>query len=553
VSLIDRTRGALARAIEVYRGTGHDARLVALRARLDEPLRVAIAGRVKSGKSTLLNALVGERLAPTDAGECTRIVTWYQDGHTYQVLAQPRMGAAQQLRFAREHEAIEVDLAGLDPANIERLLVTWPSQALRTATLIDTPGIGSLSEQVSRRAWELLAPASAREERSVARPRSLRAVPGDASAREERSVARPRSLRAVPGDASAREEPSGARPRSLRAVPGDEDDEETPADAVIYLMRQLHVGDVEFLQAFHDAEVSKPNPVNAIGVLSRADEVGVGRVDAMASARRVAARMAADVNVRRVVQTVVPVAGLLAETAVTLTEAEVASLRRVAEVEVTAAEELLLTADRFVDRMPELGLTSLEREALLRRFGLFGIRLATSMLRRDSGLTASELARDLADRSGVGELRDVLSSLFFQRRDVLKSRSSLLALDTLVRTVPRPGGEAIAAEVEEIVASAHPFNELRVLSAVRAGWVSGKPDVVEDLECLIGGAGVAPAVRLRLPLDAGPAELVAAAGEALARWQRRAENPLTAHEMVIAARVAIRSCEGLLAELNRPQ
>ena len=48
--------------------------------RLDEPLRVAIAGKMKSGKSTLLNVLVGEEIAPTDAGECTRILTWYQYG-----------------------------------------------------------------------------------------------------------------------------------------------------------------------------------------------------------------------------------------------------------------------------------------------------------------------------------------------------------------------------------------------------------------------------------------------------------------------------------------
>ena len=76
----------------------------------------------------------------------------------------------------------------------------------------------------------------------------------------------------------------------------------------------------------------------------------------MASARRIAARMATDTNVRRVVQTVVPVAGLLAETAVTLTEAEVAQLRRIAEIDMIASEELLLTADRFLERMPELGL-----------------------------------------------------------------------------------------------------------------------------------------------------------------------------------------------------
>ncbi len=44
--------------------------LRSLRARLDEPLRVAIAGRAKAGKSTLLNALIGERLA---ADRCGRV------------------------------------------------------------------------------------------------------------------------------------------------------------------------------------------------------------------------------------------------------------------------------------------------------------------------------------------------------------------------------------------------------------------------------------------------------------------------------------------------
>jgi len=485
VSLVDRTRTVLDHAIEVYRGTPHGARLAATRDRLDQPLRVAVAGRVKAGKSTLLNALVGERLAPTDAGECTRIVTWYQDGHTYQVRA--RVGRQErQLRFAREDGQLDIDLGGLRAEEVDELVVTWPAQALRSVTLVDTPGIGSLSESAARRTWDLLVP----------------------------------------------------------------DEEETPADAVLYLMRHLHAGDVEFLRAFHDAEVSRPSPVNAIGVLSRADEIAVGRLDSMASARRVATRLGENPDVRRLVQSVVPVAGLLAETAVTLTEEEVGQLRRIADLAPREAEELLLSADRFVQTRPELGLTALERESLLARFGVFGVRLTSTMLRRSAASTATDLARELAERSGLNQLQDLLTSLFFERRDVLKCRSALLAVADVVRVWARPGSEVLAGEVEAVVSSAHPFNELRVLSGLRAGWVSGKDEVVADLERVIGGAGAAPHQRLRLPPDAGRVDLTTAASDALARWQRRAENPLTNYELSVAARVAVRSCEGMLADLS---
>src|SRR5690606_42065582 len=113
-------------------------------------------------------------------------------------------------------------------------------------------------------------------------------------------------------------------------------------------------------------------------------------------------------------------------------------------------------------------------------------------------------------------------------------------------TRPRPGGDRIAARAEPVTASAHPCNELRILSAVRAGWIAGKPEVLDELERLIGGEGDEIHRRLHPPPDTDTATLTKAASQALSTWQRRAENPLTSHELALAARVAVRPCEGML-------
>lgn len=488
-SLLGQTHRLIEHALTVYSGTAPRAeapvrqRLMDLRRRLDAPLRVAVAGRVKAGKSTLLNALIGERLAPTDAGECTRVVTWYTDGHTYQVTLTRPDGSSRQARFGRQDGPIEIDLAGEAPDQLHSITISWPSQALRRSTLIDTPGIGSLSEQIARRTWELLA----------------------------------------------------------------SDDEVTPADAVIYLMTHAHRDDVEFLAGFHDREVSRPNPVNAIAVLSRADEIGAGRADALRSAAAIARRLAADPQVRRVAQTVVPVAGLLAQTATTLTEREAKQLELIAALPAPDAELLLLSADRFVTTLPDLGLSAAERTALLDRFGLFGLRAALTVLRRRT-VTASELARELTAVSGLDDLNAVLQSLFHERAELLKSRSALLGVDALVRRHPVPGATALAAAVEQILAGAHPLHELRVLSSLRAGWVTGRPEVLAELEQVIGGAGQSVTSRLGLPPDAGPTSRRQAATSALLAWQRRAESPLCPRQLAVAARVAIRTCEGIITE-----
>jgi hypothetical protein len=487
-TLLDSVRSLMEAATRSYAGVPPAAaRLQAVIDRLDEPLRVAIAGKVKAGKSTLLNALVGEELAPTDAGECTRIVTWYRDGITYRATLEPHEGAPRQVPFTRDGGAIDIDLGGTDADDVNRLVIEWPSSSLRQMTLIDTPGIASLSADVSARTSAFLTPG---------------------------------------------------------------EDQVTPADAVLYLMRHLHASDINFLEAFHDEEFSQATPVNAVAVLSRADEVGVGRIDSMASAQRIAGRYRQDPKVRKLAQTVVPVAGLLAQSGGTLREAEYKALDTLASAPRDDAEALYLSADRFVQAETSISLTSMEREHLLDRFGLFGVRLAVALIRQGAANTATELSTELVRRSGLVELRDVLLSQFAQRRDVLKARSALLALESVLQEQPVPDRDALASELERITSGAHEFAEIRLLNALRAGGIKVKPAEAAEMERLLGNEGTAIHTRLGLTAEADTSEIRRALGNAIGRWQRRAESPMSSRELADAARVVIRTCEGLLVSLG---
>jgi hypothetical protein len=484
--LRDSVRSVLRHAVDVYRDSPDALRWLRHHLdRYDEPLRLAIAGKVKAGKSTLLNALVGEEIAPTDAGECTRVVTWYQDGHAPAVMLYPRAGGRPRpLRIDRNGGALRIDM--LEPAgNVDRLEVTWPSASLRATTLIDTPGIASLSLDVSARTDRFLAP----------------------------------------------------------------DDAPSAADAVLYLMRHLHSADMRFLESFHDQGVARAAPVNTIAVLSRADEVGVGRVDALLSARRIAARYRADETLRAFCQTVVPVAGLLAVTGRTLRQDEFAALATLAALPPEKLDALLLTVDRFVTSDDVADPPAATRAKLLDRFGLFGLRLSTTLIRQGVK-DASALAAELVQRSGLVELREVLASQFTERRDVLKARSALIALDLVLRREPRPAAAPLAVEVERILSGAHEFAELRLLSDLRGRVLRPPREQAQEAERLIGGDGSAPNQRLGLPPDAGRDELRAVALERLTTWRRRAESPMTSRAMANAARVVVRSCEGILAGLR---
>jgi hypothetical protein len=483
--LVGTIDGLLARAEDQAVSDDVRGRLAEARNRLGGPLRLAIAGKVKAGKSTLLNALLGEELAPTDAGECTKIVTWYVEGNSRAVVVHPLEGPPASRPWTRDDGAIDVDLGDWEAADVDHIEVRWPTTRLHELTVLDTPGIASISTEISERTHRVLSA---------------------------------------------------------------EDDRAPVADAVLYLMRHTHASDVRFLEAFHDDELAHGTPVNSVGVLSRADEIGSCRLDALEVAARIALRYEADPRLRRLCPVIVPVDGLLAFAAVSLREAEFAMIAALARAPEAEMAELLLTVDRFVDR-PTNRLTQLERAHLLDRFGLFGVRLAVALVREGTCATSGELAETLAARSGLDRLRTVVLQQFLQRSRILRARSALSILRDVLRTGGCTGSGALEAELEQISAGTHEFEEVRQLAALRSGQLRLSETQMVELDLVLGGSGHDAWSRLNLPDGSSAADVRAAALTSLERWQRVAEHPLSDRAVQTAARTARRALEGIVADL----
>jgi 50S ribosome-binding GTPase len=123
-------------------------RLDAVASELMSPLTVAVAGRVKAGKSTLVNALLGRAIAPTGVTECTQLVTSFRRGAADQLSARMTDGTSVELRMDRGRLP---DPLGLPLESIRYLEARLASDALDQMVLVDTPGLSTLRSENAER------------------------------------------------------------------------------------------------------------------------------------------------------------------------------------------------------------------------------------------------------------------------------------------------------------------------------------------------------------------------------------------------------------------
>ena len=470
---------------------GLQRRLQKDREGLREPMRVAVVGKIKAGKSTAMNALLGEALVAVGTVEATFNINWLKYGEEPSLRVNFKDDRPPETRSSAE--LTELTKRSEDPANIKFLQsikyieVFHPNPILKSLDLIDTPGLFSTYGVDSDNTSEFL-------------------------------------------------KVHGAELNNITET------EVSKADAILYLFSNSSLSDSDrkVIQEFQGAAVGRASPLNAIAVLTQVDNYDAP--EPLVAAEGITQRLMNEHGeLRNLFHKIQPIAGLLALGAQTLDLEDFTILQRLANLPTETLAGLLRSADRFATReypdKPEIPI-AIERNRVLKRLDLYGIKLACKLI--SEGVSDREnLAELLLNKSGIPELRELIISHFGSRAYLIKFNRYLpLIKDLLFRENSKQidGEKAAVAEIAKLLDRLEcdefffqNLRELQVLGNLYDKQIQHQLELDESeqqqLLEVTGERGTACAARLGLPPDATLAQMREQIEAKLKYWRSCSADP----------------------------
>ncbi|WP_405082315.1 dynamin family protein [Paenibacillus chitinolyticus] len=123
-----------------------------LREKVQGPLKLVLMGEVKAGKSSLLNALAGGRVAPSHIMEMTALVmeVSYDEAPRAEIVRKD--GSAQRGSVDEIYDTLAAERGNADFfAECSHVCVRYPLTGLKTLAMVDTPGLNSVTSENHRR------------------------------------------------------------------------------------------------------------------------------------------------------------------------------------------------------------------------------------------------------------------------------------------------------------------------------------------------------------------------------------------------------------------
>lgn len=481
-----------------------------MRSRLETPLRIAVVGIMKAGKSTFMNALMGANILCTGDLETTYTVCWFRyreqpglticfrDGETMDA---PISDLERWSVRAYENENPRIN-------DVKYLVIYYPSEVLRSMEFIDTPGLNSVYGTDAQNTLDFL------------------------------------------------------------SIQGSEETiyEAGMADAVIYAFSHSARGfDEAILQEFHRGGMESVSPINSVGILTKVDATGIwdilGDITPVEAAEAVAVNVMKNEGLKRLLFTVLPVCAKVCEGYAQLKEPDWAVLRQIAGIGTEELQDLLFDAEQFACSEEEayaaLG-NSAVRSRLVNLIGQYGILEIAKLLR--AGRSPDEIGIDLQNACGVQAVRDLLLRHFRNRTFLIKSQYIFNRLRGLVRQIQKETGTSsqlrsicgqLLDGIDNLMISVQTLKELKVLQMYYNGQLQfSDEEELQDFLRITGEYGRSAEKRLGVQGPLSVMELTEIARKKAAFWHGKTSGWMLSSAYVDAASTIARSYEQMCFHLN---
>lgn len=370
-----------------------------IKEQVNEPCVLAVAGRVKAGKSTLVNALLGQDLALVGATETTATINYFRYGVPPDS-EKPVRCVWMNERSTWESTAFVDSLQGTSEDSLKRasairyLEFNLPHPDLREVTLVDTPGTDAIAGE------------DGQSHEAVTGAFFGVNTEGESSGEDKKRLS----------------ERHAAETRQLSSA----------ADAVIYLVGQVaHASNEDFLTEFHRASSGTTHALNAVGVMSKIDET-----DDVLNARHDLAKSIAD-KLKKELNTVVPVSAALWKSVCELKK-KPERMGRIKEalagIPKARLDRMLKNDAAFLREYDDCPVSVHDRKEIMAGmpWRVF-VLIARAIYEHDPDVAV----RELEELSGFAPLRRLIDDHFFKRSRLLRCYRILSDLHKVLEEIKR--------------------------------------------------------------------------------------------------------------------
>lgn len=422
--------------------------------KLDEPMQLAIIGKISSSKSTLVNAILGkDELMSTGQKEVTYNVGWLKFGESdSDIIIHYKDNRSPRKTKRSDFEKLSIETNHSDIDNISYIEIFDDSEILKDINIIDTPGLDAKREKDSQNTLDFI---------SKVRPDAVVML-------------------------------------FTHAV----------AENVLDVVSQFNAG-----SSFNP--LNAIGILSKIDVLWQ-ETIPRDKSALIIGRKMVANRKRKDAMLSKTLFDLYPLSALLFLAATTIKEQDINLIVKAFNADCTAFSKSLNSMPNFL-KEPSNPMTELQRMNLANKIGLYGIWLIVQRLKNEESVSVNEIKKLFLQESGAVEFKKSLYNHFGSRAKLIKIESVYQHINQEIQKVRahvhNNSESTLLANIEQRISDVfaslvHEHKEYRILNKIYSGEMELDDDVADEFKNICGERGNSAPEKLGLPSGTDASELL---------------------------------------------